>query len=211
MIEIRSYRRVFDLERRVYSVDRLPLNPGGIPVRGVVYLIVILALVLLVGEVPHLGVIVTVLPWYLRELVLPVLVAAALSVIRIEGRSFHLAFAAVVRYRLRPRRLAGSHRRSRLGRQRWVGEVVMLPDGSDSRMRRMRFTGPGAVLIAREYRLSGPAPECGESGVARRGARADVVLRELPGARSLARGEVMSLRRGATLLVRPTRPTGPDR
>ena len=37
MMEIRSYRRVFDLERRVYSVDRLRLNPSGVPVRGIVY------------------------------------------------------------------------------------------------------------------------------------------------------------------------------
>ena len=29
--EIRSYRRVFDLERRIYSIDRLRLNPGGVP------------------------------------------------------------------------------------------------------------------------------------------------------------------------------------
>ena len=35
MIEIRSYRRVFDLERRIYSIDRVRLNPGGVPVRGV--------------------------------------------------------------------------------------------------------------------------------------------------------------------------------
>jgi hypothetical protein len=33
-MEIRSFRRVFDLERRIYRVDRLRLNPGGIPVRG---------------------------------------------------------------------------------------------------------------------------------------------------------------------------------
>ncbi len=35
MMEIRSYRRVFDLERRIYQVDRLRLNPSGVPVRGV--------------------------------------------------------------------------------------------------------------------------------------------------------------------------------
>ncbi len=44
MIEIRSYRRVFDLERRIYSVDQLRLNPGGVPVRGVLYFLALLAL-----------------------------------------------------------------------------------------------------------------------------------------------------------------------
>ncbi len=211
MIEIRSYRRVFDLERRVYSVDRLQLNPGGIPVRGVVYLTVSLALVLLVGELPLLGAIVAVLPWYLRDLVFPLSGAAILTVIRIEGRSFHLASAAVVRYRLRPRRLVGLRRRAELGRQQWPGEVVILPDGSDSRMRRLRYTGPGAVLITREHRRGGRAVERGRFGFARRGARADVVLHEAPGAQPLERGEVMSLRRGTTLLVRPIRARGSDR
>ena len=42
MIEIRSFRRVFDLERRVYSVDRFRLNPAGVPVRGILYLLVAL-------------------------------------------------------------------------------------------------------------------------------------------------------------------------
>ena len=35
-IEVRSYRTVFDLERRLYRIDRLRLNPGGVPVRGIV-------------------------------------------------------------------------------------------------------------------------------------------------------------------------------
>ncbi len=28
-------------------------------------------------------------------------------------------------------------------------EIVLLPDGSDGRMRRLRYTGPGAVLVRR--------------------------------------------------------------
>ena len=41
---IRSYRRVFDLERRIYRVTRIRLNPGGIPIRGVVYLLALVVL-----------------------------------------------------------------------------------------------------------------------------------------------------------------------
>ena len=52
MIEIRSYRAVFDLERRIYRVDQLRLNPGGIPVRGVVYFLAILAATLLASSLP---------------------------------------------------------------------------------------------------------------------------------------------------------------
>jgi hypothetical protein len=35
-MDIRSYRAVFDLERRIYRIDRLRLNPSGVPVRGVI-------------------------------------------------------------------------------------------------------------------------------------------------------------------------------
>src|ERR1700685_3026622 len=91
VIEIRSYRAVFDLERRIYRIDRLRLNPGGIPVRGVVYFLAILLAVLLAARLPLLAVVARALPWYLRDLALPGASAATLTVIRVEGRPFHLA------------------------------------------------------------------------------------------------------------------------
>ena len=69
-MEIRSYRRVFDLERRVYSVDRLRLNPSGVPVRGVAYFVAVLAArCLLEPPVTRAGL--DLVPWYLRDLLLP--------------------------------------------------------------------------------------------------------------------------------------------
>src|SRR5580704_4333703 len=106
-MEIRSYRAVFDLERRIYRVDRLRLNPGGIPLRGVVYCFALLAGLALLGTLPLLGSAVRALPWYLRDLVLPAGGAALLTVIRIEGRPFHLAAAALLRHALGPRELSG--------------------------------------------------------------------------------------------------------
>src|SRR5271157_28312 len=106
-IEIRSYRAVFDLERRIYRVDQLRLNPGGIPVRGVVYFLAILLAMLIAGGLPLVGAAIGALPWYLRDLALPLASATVLSVIRIEGRPFHLAAYALLRYRARSRRLAG--------------------------------------------------------------------------------------------------------
>jgi hypothetical protein len=204
MIEIRSYRRVFDLERRVYSVDRLRLNPGGVPVRGVVYLLALLALVLVAAKLPLAGTLVRLLPWYLRDLALPGLSATVLSVIRLEGRTFHLTAQALLRYRIEPRRLLGTDRRAP-SRPCWTpGEVVILPDGSDGRLRRLRYTGPGAVLIAVEHERGGRTVERGHSGVARRGRRrATLVISGSPAARRLDPGEVISLSDGATLLVRP--------
>jgi hypothetical protein len=152
-IEIRSYRNVFDLERRIYRVDRLRLNPGGVPVRGVVYFLVLLATVLIAGRVPVLALAAGALPWYVRDVALPGATAAVLTVIRVEGRPFHLAAHALLRYRSEPRTGAGaptwgSSPRSIAPGGRWrMDEILMLPDGSDGRLRRLRYTGPGAVLV----------------------------------------------------------------
>ncbi len=69
-----------------------------------------------------------------------------------------------------------------------------MPDGSDSRFRALRYTGPGAVLVARphvrtEWRTPlpwGPA----------------VTLTPLPGS-AAARTTVLELAAGARLEVRP--------
>ncbi len=202
MIEIRSYRRVFDLERRIYSVDHLRLNPGGVPVRGVVYFLAILLAGLIVGDLPLLGVLATKLPWYLRDIALPGAGATVLSAIRLEGRTFHLAAYALVRHRVGPRRLAGGRRCAAVGALWFPREVVLLPDGSDSRMRRLRYTGPGAVLVSIEHERRGRARERGATATARPGRRPALTIAQPAGARALDRGQVIALGRGARLRVR---------
>jgi hypothetical protein len=159
--EIRSYRSVFDLERRIYRVDRLRLNPGGIPVRGAVYCVAIVVLLALAARVPLLGYAVRALPWYVRELALPVASAGLLTLIRIEGRPFHLAAAALVRHAVEPRHLSGMQPWAAPGRCWRPEELLVLPDGSDARLRRLRYTGPGAVR----------RPASGQVLVLERGAR----------------------------------------
>jgi hypothetical protein len=202
VIEIRSYRRVFDLERRIYSVDRLRLNPGGVSVRGIVYFLVLLIGGLLAAGLPLLGPIVGVLPWFLRDLALPGACATVLSVIRIEGRVFHLSAQSLVRYWTGPRRLMGTRRCESVGAFWRPQEIVMLPDGSDSRMRRLRYTGPGAVLVSVEHERCGRAMELGSRGTARPGLRSVVSLRERGDARVLEQGQVIALGAGARLRVR---------
>jgi hypothetical protein len=208
VIELRSYRRVFDLERRIYSVDRLRLNPGGVPVRGVLYFIALLCASLIAAAVPLLGALVGKLPWYLSDIALPGASATVLSVIRIEGRTFHLAAHGLVRYWIGPRRLAGL-RRGRASGERWrPQEILILPDGSDCRMRRLRYTGPGAVLVSVEHARCGRAREMGSSGIARSRRRAVVRLTQTARARALEEGQVISLGRGARLLVRSATDAG---
>jgi hypothetical protein len=202
VIEIRSYRRVFDLERRIYSVDRLRLNPAGVPVRGVMYFLAVLSASVIAGSLPLLGGLAGKLPWYLRDIALPGAGATVLSVIRLEGRSFHLAAQALLRYWAGPRRLAGIRRCAAVG-ERWrPQEIVLLPDGSDHRMRRLRYTGPGAVLVSVEHERHGRAMERELSGTARPGLRPVLSLRQPAGARVLPEAQVISLGSRARLLVR---------
>ena len=192
MIEIRSYRAVFDLERRIYRVDQLRLNPGGIPVRGVVYFLAILAATLLASSLPLVGAAVGMLPWYLRDLALPAASATVLSVIRIEGRPFHLAAYARLRYRVGPRSFAGVRPCDAPGACWRPEEILLLPDGSDGEMRRLRYTGPGAVLVTTAHERS-----------ERRGALgpATLTLRELPDQPAPLQGQVLTLARNVQLRV----------
>jgi hypothetical protein len=202
MIEIRSYRRVFDLERRIYSIDRVRLNPGGVPVRGVIYFLALLVAGLVAAGLPLVGSLAGAMPWFLRDLALPGAGAAVLSVIRIEGRVFHLAAQSLVRYWAGPRRLAGVRRCRPVG-DRWrPQEILLLPDGSDSRMRGMRYTGPGAVLVSVEHERDGRAHQLGSSGIARTGLRPVLSLRQTSHPRALPQAQVISLGCGARLRVR---------
>jgi hypothetical protein len=148
------------------------------------------------------------LPWYLRDLALPCAGATVLSAIRVEGRVFHLAAHALLRYRTGPRRLRGTERCETVGQLWRPQQIVLLPDGSDSRMRRMRYTGPGAVLVSVAHERSGRVREHGSSGRARRGLRPALSLRENAPSRALEDGQVIVLERGVHLRVRPSADLG---
>jgi hypothetical protein len=196
--EIRSYRCVFDLERRLYRIDRLRLNPAGVPVRGIVYFLALLGTVLVVGALPLLGLLVSMWPWYLRYVGGPGACAALLTLIKIEGRPFHLAALALARYGMGPRELSGL--RPRIGADRhWrLDELLILADGSDSRLRRMRYIGPGTVLISAAHVRSSWRPGF-VRGLMR---QPDMRVAALPAKQRPAKGQVIALADGARLEVR---------
>lgn len=203
MIELRSYRRVFDLERRLYSIDRLRLNPGGVPIRGLIYFLALVALDLIAGRLPLIASIVALAPWFVRDLLLPGAVATLLSVIRVEGRAFHVAAHSVVRFGLGPRRLSGLRRCASIGGRWYPPDILMLPDGSEAELHRMRYTGPGAVRVAFENERG--------RGARRRRGRTGRMLGLLSPALTLRRtsagsphdAQVIALAAGARLLIRP--------
>jgi len=195
VIELRSYRRVFELERRIYRIDRLRLNPGGVPVRGVVYFLALVALSVLAGAFPLTAALASAVPWYLRALVLPGLGAGLLALVRLEGRPFHLAARALLGYAASSRRLAGLAQRSSVG-ARWVPpDILMLPDGSDARIRRFRYTGPGAVLVTVVHERIEGAAAPPSSGLSRRRQRGALIVRELASPHPPAEGQVVTLGR----------------
>lgn len=196
MREIRSFRKVFDLERRVYSVDRLRLNPAGVPVRGILYFLALLAASLACAAAPLAGAPIRIVPWYLRDLALPGIAATVLASLRVEGRPFHVAAEALVRHRLAPRLLVGLTRGE--GERLWrPPELVVLPDGSGAQLRRMRYRGPGRALVAVEHERRGGPATGGDLHVA----TGTVSVTEIAGARRLPRQRTIVLGDGARLLV----------
>ncbi len=202
-MEIRSYRAVFDLERRIYRVDRLRLNPGGVPLRGVAYFLALLAASALASCLPGVSALTGLVPWYLAYVAAPAAGAAVLTAIRLEGRPFHVAAQALTHHRMTPSRSAcwracerGLVETSSGERARWwPPELVLLPDGSDARMRRLRYTGPGAVLVKVSHeRVDAVGPVIGW--------RARLRLRERAGRSPLDQGQVIALARGTRLRVR---------
>lgn len=209
MIEVRSYRRVFELERRIYRIDRLRLNPGGVPLRGLVYLAATAVMVAVASRAPVVGAPLSVLPWYLRFIALPGATAALLGALRIDGRPFHLVAVAIVAGRRGPR----AHALRRLdGASRWSPPPLLyLPDGSEPTLRRLRYSGPGATRMLRDDKLA-PVQR---AGLALR--RCQLVLTERAGARPAGSLRVLELDRGCKLETRPAgagrrggraRPTG---
>jgi hypothetical protein len=146
-IEVRSYRTVFDLERRLYSIDRVRLNPGDMPVRGVVYGVVLTIVVAVVAALPLLGWPLRALPWPARHLLLPTVLASALTMVRVDGRPCHVALRSLIELALGPRRVDAWARVPR-SPERWrPTDLVVIPDGSEAGLRRACFRGPGAVVV----------------------------------------------------------------
>jgi len=203
-IEIRSYRTVFELERRVYRIDRLRLPPGGVPMRGALYCLGLILLAVVVSALPMVGTIAAVLPWYFRDLAAPIALAALLALLRIEGRPFHLAARSLLAQRLGSRWWSGL-RPSTPPASCWrPPDLLMLPDGSESRWRPFAFRGPGAVMVRGGH-------ECRDRRAGTLGAmarRPEVTVYERPDAPGPTARRVVALSAGAQLRTRPARRHG---
>src|SRR3954468_10404007 len=113
---IRSYRRVFEVDRRIYRVDRWALPvPGGVPLRAVGYFAAGVLAVVILGSLPLTSELVGMLSAPLRYVVLPLAIAVLGTQAAPDGRTAHRFALDWARFRWR------AHRRS-------AGRVVALQD-----------------------------------------------------------------------------------
>ncbi len=190
-LEVRSFRSVFALERRIYRIDTLRLNPSGIPLRGIGYAASLVALALIAGVLPPTAWLDSLIPWYVRDLGLPLTASILLGALRVEGRPVHLAALALAGHLLTRRRLSALAPLPRRGARWRPPPVLWIPDGSDARFRAVRYRGPGAVRVHHAHLRADWS----------RRRRADVTLHPLAGPRG--RPTALELAPGAVLEVRP--------
>src|SRR4051794_9391120 len=140
---IRSYRRVFEVDRRVYRVDRWALPvPGGVPLRAVGYFAAVLVLMVALGGL------VSFLSPPLRFVVVPLAFAVLGTQAAPDGRTAHRFAFDWLRFKLR------AHRRS-AGRVvelegepvRWDGELAVRWDGDGAELHEGRVVGPARVTF----------------------------------------------------------------
>jgi hypothetical protein len=171
---IRSYRRVFEVDRRIYRVDRWALPvPGGVPLRAVGYFAAALVAVIVAGSLPGVGALVAGVSAPLRFVVVPLAVAVLGTQAAPDGRAAHRFAWDWLRLLLRARRRCAGRVVPREGEPvTWHGELALRWDADSAQLRRGRLRGPVRVtfnapvqlcdgngrLVARQ-RSAGPAPQ----------------------------------------------------
>jgi len=147
-IHIRSYRVVFDLERRLHRIDRwrLPL-PYGVPIRSLAYGAATLTIVLIASRSPGLGAALMAVPAPARLVLIPVTVALVLTRMNVDGRTAHRTAAAMIGFCARPKRVAAGRRAPAVGSRSQLDAISVAPDGRSSRLRRGIVRGAAVARV----------------------------------------------------------------
>ncbi len=153
---IRSYRRVFEVDRRLYRVDRWALPvPGGVPLRAVGYFATTLLAVIVLGALPATEELIGALSAPIRFVVVPLLVGVLGTQAAPDGRAAHRFAWDWLRLRLRARRRCSGRVVGLEGEPTaWDGELALRLDGDEARLHRGRVRGPARVTFNAPVRLS---------------------------------------------------------
>lgn len=152
-VTIRSFRLAFELERRIHKIDRwrIPV-PYGVPLRTLGYAVAALAVVVVLGRLPGVGLLLDVLPWPIRYGVLPGGAAQLLTQVQVDGRPAHDFLVAWARLRLEgPRSIAFTS--SRVRARGLLDAIVVAPDERHVDYRRGAIEGAGAVVLRQPAEL----------------------------------------------------------
>jgi hypothetical protein len=155
-VVIRSYRRVFEVDRRLYRVDRWTLPvPGGVPLRGLGYFVATLLAVIVCGRLPAVGALVGALSPPLRYVVLPLVVAVLGTQAAPDGRAAHRFAWNWLCLRVRARRRCAGRVVPLEGEPvPWHGELGMRFDGDGTELHRARVRGPARVTFTVPVQLT---------------------------------------------------------
>jgi hypothetical protein len=155
-VVIRSYRRVFEVDRRIYRVDRWALPvPGGVPLRAVGYYAAAVLVVILAGSLPGLGELVSGVSAPVRFVVLPLAVAVLGTQAAPDGRAAHRFAWDWLSLRLRAHRRSSGRVVALEGEPvLWDAELALRWDGEGAQLRHGRVRGPAKVVFHVPVRLS---------------------------------------------------------
>lgn len=119
---VRSYRRVWKIERALHSI---PLQPGRtwrlpfpISLRGFTYFVLVAATVALLDQAPVIGAALDRLTFSTRYLLIPGVLAYLGTLTKIDGRHSHVALRHLGRWRRRSRMTSAGREMSRGGIRR---------------------------------------------------------------------------------------------
>jgi hypothetical protein len=203
-IQLRGYRRVFRIERRLFRFDRWRIPyPHGIPLRGIGYFLALELCVVAASRLPLVAGLVGLPNPAIAYLGVPLLGAFALMQGRIDGRPPHHVLASLARFSLSPRCLAGLHACPQGGEAVVpLEEATVAFDARESFPVRGRVKGPARVTFRypSAVRAEGAPPWLRDPG--KRAARARRLrVRRRNGAAPMLRGKVLVVPRGREVVV----------
>jgi hypothetical protein len=153
---IRSYRRVFEVDRRIYRVDRWALPvPGGVPLRAVGYYVAALLAVIFLGSLPGVGELIAGVSAPIRFVIVPLAVAVLGTQAAPDGRAAHRFAWDWLCLRLRARRRCSGRVVALEGEPvGWDGELALRWDGEGAQLHHGQVRGPAKVTFHVPVRLS---------------------------------------------------------
>jgi hypothetical protein len=203
-IQLRGYRRVFRIERRLFRFDRWRIPyPHGVPLRGIGYFLLLELSVFALARLPLLGSLIGLWGPAISFLGIPLAGAFLLMQGRIDGRPPHHVLVSLVRWSLSPRCLAGLCSCPREGEEVLpLEEVAVAFDARESFLVKGRIKGPAQVTFRYPavVRVEGAPPW--QRNPRKRAARARRYrVRRRRGAAPMLRGKVVGVPRGGAVVI----------